>query len=105
MTLSEQKLWQRLRAGRLEGFHFRRQQIIDHYIIDFYCHQTGLVVELDGSSHLEQAEYDRTRDAYLKEQGLRVLRFFNSSVDRDIETVLGVILAECRLIKSGPEDR
>jgi very-short-patch-repair endonuclease len=104
MTPSEQKLWQRLRAGRLEGFHFRRQQIIDNYIVDFYCHQIGLVVELDGSGHLEQAEYDRTRDAYLKERGLRVLRFFNSSVDRDIETVLGVVLAECRLINGGSED-
>jgi very-short-patch-repair endonuclease len=48
MTPAESKLWQRLRAGRLEGFHFRRQQIIGGYIADFYCHAAGLVVEVDG---------------------------------------------------------
>ena len=95
MTPAEQKLWQRLRAGRLESFHFRRQQVIDNYIVDFYCHRAALVVELDGSGHLDQATYDKARDAHLTGQGLRVLRFFNSAVDRDIENVLGVILAAC----------
>jgi very-short-patch-repair endonuclease len=96
MTPAEQKLWLRLRGGRLEGFHFRRQQIIDAYIVDFYCHKSRLVVELDGSSHLDRQEYDLQRDKDLNPRGLRVLRFFNTDVNKDIETVLGVILAACR---------
>src|SRR5512138_3976098 len=75
MTPAEEKLWQRLRANRLEGWHFRRQQVIEPYIVDFYCHQAGLVVEVDGSSHLDQVEYDRERDVALQERGLRVMRF------------------------------
>jgi very-short-patch-repair endonuclease len=54
MTLAECKLWERLRANRLEGFHFRRQQIIEPYIVDFYCHQAALVIEVDGGIHLDQ---------------------------------------------------
>jgi very-short-patch-repair endonuclease len=96
MTPAEKKLWQRLRAGRLEGFHFRRQQIIDGYIIDFYCHAAGLVVEVDGDIHLEQQEYDRERDKHLSARGLRVLRFYNTDVNKDIEAVLEVILKACR---------
>jgi len=96
MTPAEQKLWQRLRASRLEGFHFRRQQVIDGYIVDFYCHATSLVVEVDGSVHLQQEKYDRERDEYLAGRGLRVLRFFNSDVDKDIDAVLTVILEACR---------
>jgi very-short-patch-repair endonuclease len=96
MIPAEQELWQRLRAGRLEGFHFRRQQVIDNYIVDFYCHKAALVVELDGSGHLDRETYDKARDAHLTGRGLRVLRFFNSAVDRDIENVLGVILAACQ---------
>jgi very-short-patch-repair endonuclease len=96
MTPAEAKLWQRLRAGRLEGFHFRRQQIIDGYIVDFYCHAAGLVVELDGGVHLEQMDYDRERDESLAGRGIRVLRFFNSDINNSIDTVLGTILEACR---------
>ena len=96
MTPAERKLWQRLRAGRLEGFHFRRQQVIDGYITDFYCHAAGLVIEVDGDVHLEQQEYDRERDKHLSARGLRVLRFYNTDVNIDIEAVLAVILEACR---------
>lgn len=96
MTPAEQILWQRLRAGRLEGFHFRRQQVIDGYIVDFYCHQADLVVEVDGGIHLDRQEYDQNRDRYLQERGLKVLRFTNTEVSKQIETVLGVILEACR---------
>jgi len=80
MTPAEHMLWQRLRANRLGGFHFRRQKVIDHYIVDFYCHQANLVVELDGSGHLDQQEYDNERDQHLQERGLKVLRFWNNEV-------------------------
>jgi very-short-patch-repair endonuclease len=96
MTPPEQKLWQRLRAGRLEGLHFRRQQVIGRYIVDFYCHAASLVVELDGSGHLDQESYDQKRDEFLEEIGLKVLRFYNSQVESDLDIVLGVILEACR---------
>jgi len=96
MTPAECKLWHRLRANRLEGFHFRRQQIIDGYIVDFYCHAVSLVVEVDGSIHLEQEAYDQERDAHLRARGLTVLRFFNSDVEREMDTVLEVILQACQ---------
>lgn len=96
MTPAERKLWQRLRANRLEGFHFRRQQIIDGYIVDFYCHAVGLVIEIDGGIHLEQEAYDRERDAHLTRRGLNVLRFFNTEVEREMDSVLAMILHACQ---------
>ena len=96
MTPAESKLWHRLRANRLESYHFRRQQIIDGYIVDFYCHAAGLVVEVDGSIHLEQEAYDQKRDDHLRERGLTVLRFYNSDVEQEIDTVLDVILYACQ---------
>ena len=95
MTPWESKLWVHLRANRLGGFHFRRQQIIDGVIVDFYCHAARLVVEVDGSGHLDQQEYDQARDAHLTDLGLKVLRFFNSDVDRDSDHVLEAILNAC----------
>jgi very-short-patch-repair endonuclease len=95
MTPWERKLWVHLRGNRLGGFHFRRQQIIDGYIVDFFCHAARLVVEVDGSGHLDQQEYDQSRDEHLSVLGLKVLRFFNSDVDRDINHVLEVILRAC----------
>jgi very-short-patch-repair endonuclease len=96
MTPSETKLWDRLRANRLEGFHFRRQQIIDGYIVDFYCHSVGLVVEVDGDIHLKQEDYDQYRDAHLRELGLTVLRFPTSEVEHNLDSVLFSILETCR---------
>jgi very-short-patch-repair endonuclease len=97
MTPAEAKLWARLRAGRLEGFHFRRQQVIDRFIVDFYCHQAELVVEVDGDVHLEQEAYDRQRDAYLSARGLRVLRVTNRDVNGNLEGVLTAILEACKV--------
>lgn len=96
MTPAEQKLWQRLRANRLEGFHFRRQQIIAPYIVDFCCHTVGLVVEVDGVVHLEQENYDRDRNAYLIGLGLRVMRFTNREVWCEMDRVVEAILYACR---------
>jgi very-short-patch-repair endonuclease len=96
MTPAEAKLWQHLRAGRLEGLHFRRQQVIDRFIVDFYCHQADLVVEVDGGVHQEQAAYDRERDRVLEERGLCVIRFTNQEVNHNLEQVLLVILEACQ---------
>ncbi len=97
MTPAESKLWYHLRGNNLANFHFRRQQIIGSYIVDFYCHSAALVVELDGSGHLDQVAYDQKRDETLAGLGLRVLRFYNSDVIEDIDIVLEVILEHCQM--------
>ncbi|MFP4120840.1 MAG: endonuclease domain-containing protein [Coleofasciculus sp.] len=74
MTPEEKILWQHLRANRLNGFHCRRQQIIDGFIADFYCHAARLVIEVDGKIHQHQAEYDAERDRVLSARGLQLLR-------------------------------
>jgi very-short-patch-repair endonuclease len=97
MTPAERLVWQRVRANRLNGFHFRRQQVIDGFIVDFYCHAAGLVVELDGGIHDRQADYDAQRDRILAARGLRVLRFENRECVENLEGVLGRILAACQV--------
>jgi very-short-patch-repair endonuclease len=62
MTPAEKLLWQHLRNNRLNGLHFRRQQIIDGFIVDFYCHAARVVIEVDGEVHQNQREYDDERD-------------------------------------------
>ncbi len=88
MTPAEKILWQHLRAGRLQGLHFRRQQVIDGFIADFYCHSAGLVVEVDGAVHEEQRDYDRERDRIITGRGLHILRVTNSQVTAEIKNVL-----------------
>jgi len=91
MTSQEKLIWERVRANRLAGVHFRRQQVIGSYIVDFYCHSAGLVVEIDGPIHASQVEYDRERDDYLASRGLRILRFSNLQVDTQLEQVIDQI--------------
>jgi very-short-patch-repair endonuclease len=93
MTDSEQLLWSRLRRKQLFGVQFYRQTPIGNYVVDFYAPLAKLVVEVDGSQHLEGAQVvaDARRDAYLASQGLRVLRFDNLQVLRESEAVMEVI--------------
>jgi len=95
MTNAERLLWERLRGGRLNGLKFRRQQIIDGFIVDFYCHAAGLVVEVDGAVHRGQAAYDAQREQVLIARGLRVLRLSNDYVEQDIEGTLKRIVEHC----------
>jgi very-short-patch-repair endonuclease len=95
MTDAERVLWHELRASQLGGWHFRRQQVIGGFIVDFYCHAAGLAVELDGEVHDTQAEYDIERDQILMVRGLRVLRFKNRDVLEDLGQVLQAILFGC----------
>ncbi len=93
MTPAEKLLWQRLRANRLGGWHFRRQQIIDGFIVDFYCHQADLVIEVDGPIHLHQKAADQRREEVLKTKGLRVIRFKNEEIESDLDLVCKRITA------------
>jgi very-short-patch-repair endonuclease len=101
LTPAERKLWARLRNDQL-GVTFRRQHAIGNYIPDFCSPKAKLIIELDGSQHLEQEEYDQERTEYLEEQGYKVtpkgddVRFWNNDVMKDIE---GVILAIMRALK------
>jgi very-short-patch-repair endonuclease len=91
-TDAEHRLWQILRAKRLEGYKFKRQLPIDHYIVDFVCLRQRLIIEADGGQHSESTS-DAKRDAYLKAQGFRVLRFWNDKIFNNEEGVLEAILA------------
>ena len=91
MTPAEKILWEYLRAKRFNGLKFRRQQIIEGFIVDFYCHSLGLVIELDGEIHDKQKEYDTERDDILSSKQLTILRFTNQQVSKDIESVLKII--------------
>jgi very-short-patch-repair endonuclease len=74
-TEAEAKLWSRLRSHRMGGIHFRRQHAIGNYIVDFCARRRKLIIELDGSQHLQQEEYDVERTKYLESLGYRVMRF------------------------------
>ena len=91
MTKEEAHLWYQCLC--CAKYRFRRQYVIGNYIVDFYCHQVKLVVELDGSHHCtpEEKEYDQKRTAYLETQGLKVVRFSNLDVMRRFRDVCETI--------------
>ncbi len=90
MTPAEKLLWQEVRANKL-GVRFRRQQVIQGFIVDFYCHQVGLVVEVDGDVHDLQKEEDERREKVLSEMGLKVVRFQNDEIMGSRSAVVGNI--------------
>ena len=87
MTPAEKILWQELRAKKL-GVHFRRQQVIEGFIVDFYCHKAALVIEVDGDIHDLQQEEDVRREKVLSEMGLRIVRFGNDDVMKNLAGVV-----------------
>jgi very-short-patch-repair endonuclease len=95
MTPEEKILWQHLRANRLNNLHFRRQQIIDGFLADFYCHAAALVIEVDGKIHEQQVEYDAERDKVLSARELRLLRIKNEEVTQELDKVLMRIVQAC----------
>jgi very-short-patch-repair endonuclease len=91
-TEAEHRLWQHLRARRLNGLKFRRQHPVGDYFIDFYCAELGLAIEIDGSQHLDETGKDAARTRGLEWRGLRVLRFWNDDVLARTDDVLAAIL-------------
>ena len=91
-TDAERALWRRLRQRRLAGHRFRRQHLLGPYIVDFFCFQKGLAIEVDGGQHSERTVYDAQRTAWLEAQGYRVLRFWNNEVIEEMEGVEETIL-------------
>jgi very-short-patch-repair endonuclease len=98
-TIHENILWKFLRAKRFNGLKVRRQHPIGPFIVDFYCSQKKLVIELDGGGHAEkeQAAYDKRRDRYLRKQGLQVLRIWNNELTENIDGVFETISNLCGL--------
>ncbi len=91
LTPLERKLWARLRGHRMKGVHFRAQHAIGKFVVDFCAARKKLIIELDGSQHLEQTEYDEMRTEFLKSKGYKVIRFWNNDVSSNMEAVLQVI--------------
>lgn len=90
-TDAEQFLWHLLRNRAFGGHKFRRQHPAPPYVLDFYCNEQKLAVELDGGQHAEQSEHDAMRDAFLERHGIQTLRIWNHDLFSETETVLELI--------------
>lgn len=101
-TDAESLMWQLLRAKRFMNLKFRRQHVIAPYIVDFYCHEIGLVIELDGSQHgtVDAIEYDAERTKFLEALGLKVVRYWNHEVLSRTDVVLEGLWNVCFELKS-----
>jgi very-short-patch-repair endonuclease len=104
-TIAERKLWSKLKRSQLEGYKFRRQQGVGYYIVDFYCPEKKLAIELDGAIHLAKKaqECDKKRDQFIEAQGIRILRFTNNDVFMNLNGLLEVILDELTTPYSPPQ--
>jgi len=96
MTDAEKLLWSKVRGKQIKNAQFYRQKIIGNFIVDFYCPKARLVIEVDGGQHYEKAgiKKDKNRDKYLQSLGLKVLRFTNIEVLKNIEGAFDKIYNE-----------
>ena len=90
-TIAEQRLWQYLRDRRFRSIKFRRQYVIKPYIVDFVCAEYKLIIEIDGSQHLENQDYDNNRTIYFESLGYKVIRFWNNEILQNMKNVLEAI--------------
>jgi very-short-patch-repair endonuclease len=91
MTDAEKKLWQYLRNKQVDGVRFRRQFSVGNYVIDFFAPSIRLAIEVDGGIHELKKKYDRCRQQSIEAAGIRFLRFTNTQIKNDIDTVLAQI--------------
>ena len=92
-TLSEVLLWNQLKGKKMKGYRFLRQKPIGNYIVDFFCYELMLAIEIDGDSHQEKRAQDKKRDEYLKSMGITTLRVLNDDVKKSMGGVLQYIEA------------
>jgi very-short-patch-repair endonuclease len=102
-TQAEAILWEALRGRRIGDFKFRRQHPIDRFIVDFYCAEALLVIEVDGEIHDYTQDEDAIRQAFIESRGLNVLRFKNQQVEDALDTVLDAIHAAVQSSKQANE--
>jgi very-short-patch-repair endonuclease len=88
MTYHENLLWEKLKGKQICGLRFRRQHPISFFIVDFYCHEARLVIEVDGEIHVDKIDYDDGRSAEMEKFGIKVIRFTNLEVENIIEKVI-----------------
>jgi len=88
MTLSEVLLWKQLNKNQFNNLNFNRQQVIEPFIVDFYCPQVKLIIEIDGSTHLFSGEYDINRDNYLSDKGFYIIHFQDIDIKQNLNSVL-----------------
>lgn len=93
-------MWQILRSRQLDGYKFRRQRVIGPYIVDFCCLNPKLIIELDGSQHTDNADYDETRTKFLQSEGFEVLRFWDNEALQNRDGVTEAILRALTLALS-----
>jgi len=93
MTRAEIILWSRLRSKKVNGYKFRRQQPLFEYVVDFYCHELKLIIEVDGEIHSEKTRYDSKRDNILKINGYHILRFTNFEVETAVDLTINKIIS------------
>ena len=94
MTKAEKKIWNKLKDRNLVKVRFRRQHPVDIFVVDFYCHELKLAIEIDGSIHLDKgiSEYDNGRTHDIEKLGIKILRFTNDQVFNDINAVINKII-------------
>src|SRR5262245_1561911 len=104
LTGPETRLWSKLRARQLQGLKFRRQHGIGLYIVDFYCPEQSLVIEVDGDSHADadQIVSDQLRDTYFRSLGLRVIRYLNNDIGKNLTGVLEDLTQKLALGSTSP---
>ncbi len=101
-NLAEVLLWNQIKGNQLLGLDFDRQKIIGHYIVDFYCAQQRVVIEVDGNSHDNKQEYDAQRDAYLMGLGLFVIHISDNDVKSNLNNIMKMLLNHVALTNSPP---
>jgi ATP-dependent DNA helicase RecQ len=94
-TPPEKLLWLALRNSQIGGLKFRRQHPVGPYVVDFFCQEAKLVVEVDGMSHDDKASQDAAKSKHLESQGLRILRVTNEDVMRNLDAVTREIARLC----------
>jgi very-short-patch-repair endonuclease len=94
-TSAETKLWTILRNLQLDGYKFRRQKPIGRFIVDFFCNDAKLVIEIDGDTHAGREGYDINRTKWLENEGYQVIRFTNDDISTNLENVAREILKQC----------
>jgi very-short-patch-repair endonuclease len=99
LTLAERRLWNHLKLKQVDGVRFRRQHAIGPYVVDFCAVKAKLVIELDGSQHIDQEDYDRERTEFLQSKKFRVIRFWNNDVMNNLD---GVMIEIEEALKNSP---
>ena len=104
-NLSEVLFWNQIKQKKFNSLDFHRQKIIGNYIVDFYCPELNLVVEIDGESHNDKVEYDKERDSYFQSLGLKVLHFDDLDIKKNLAGVIDSLKEFCSGFENTPPDK